>query len=625
VTTPLAGFAARVRAALQRLSSDPEPASLDRAWRVAWVLCGIVAFGTIWLHHYPLGIDLGQHSNLFRLWYAVWNGPIEYRDLYHIDWFTPYLLTYLIGGALTGLFGGMFATKAVLTLGVFGTPLMMRRWFASVGADTRLALFGFVIAFGYLHIWGFVTSLLALPLLLAYLAELERQGERPGLRQMVPPAVVGIALFFTHGISFAPAMISAGFLLLRRRFPFIAVRKALHLIPIVLVVAIWVFTHKAPLSTQKPVWFMDFDRLVSLWSGLFWPFADARWEHLGLAGMAAFLIAARPTLVFQWRRWIPFLVALVGFVVIPEWLASVWLVGNRWLVFVQALAPAIIQPSYSGWRGRLFPYVSAALVLASLVLLNVRLATHNREMAGMRELTKLIEPESDIQNGVGTVDHAGKEFGWNEIGQAPGFVTAAQGGILDNDSARFFHVPLSRRPGPWITRYRYALVRGTPAQAANYAAQLDHPTLVKQKDDWYLYEQPPLRAGDVEALRSVQGWGTLQANLAVQKDPLSIGGQRFTTGFGTHVPSLIRVRLLHPGRVFEGGFGVDDEGWKTVRGRFRIRDEKGHVLFLSEPVGAGPVHRFSVPLDGQRVLLLEILQEGDISGGQMDWVDLTVK
>ena len=108
--------------------------------------------------------------------------------------------------------------------------------------------------------------------------------------------------------------------------------------------------------------------------------------------------------------------------------------------------------------------------------------------------------------------------------------------------------------------------------------------------------------------------------------PLSIGGQRFSSGFGTHARSLIRVRLLHPGRVFEGGYGIDDEGWKTARVRFRIRDDHRRVLLLSEPISYGAVHRFSVPLTGQRQLLLEVLPVGDNNNGaHVDWVELRVK
>ena len=622
----LGRYAARAYQTLQRRVCDQSAEPGDRTWRAAFWLCGIVAFGTIWLHHYPVGIDLPQHANLFRLWYAVWRGPIEYRVLYHIDWFTPYLLNYVIGGALTGLFGGLAATKCMLTLGVFGTPLMMRRWLVSVGGDASLAVFGFVIAFGYAYIWGFLPSLLALPLLLAYVAEFVRQGERPGLRSILTTAAIGLALFFTHGITFAPALIAVGLLLLRPHFPFIAVRKALHLIPIAIVLGFWLLRHQTPIASTKPVWFLDFDRLVSMWSGLFWPFADARWEHLGLGGMAVFLFFARPTLVLDLKRSIPFIVAVLGFVVLPETVGPVWLVGNRWLLYVQIFAPGVIQPRHTGALGKAFPYASAALVLAALALLNVRIAAHNHELAGLRKLSALVEPESDIQNVTAVYGHAGSTFGWNEIGQTPGWVTAEKGGILDNDSAQFFHVPVQRRPGPWLTRYRYAFARGPWSTVGpDIQKRLDHPTLVDQKGDWYLFEQPPLRAGDVEALRSVQGWGVLRADHSVGQGPLSIGGQRFSSGFGTHMPSLIRVRLLHPARVFEGGYGIDDQGWKTATARFRIRDDRGRVLLLTEPVSGGPVHRFSVPLSGQRELLLEVLAEGSLDGGYVDWVELSAK
>jgi hypothetical protein len=258
------------------------------------------------------------------------------------------------------------------------------------------------------------------------------------------------------------------------------------------------------------------------------------------------------------------------------------------------------------------------------VLLNVRTSEHNRELRGLGEISALVEPESDIQNDVPS-SADGRQFGYNEIGQTPGWVTADQGGILDNDSARFFHVPLQRRPGPWLSRYRYVIVRGTPSTVHAQVGPLDHPRLIGQKDDWYLFEQSPLRAGDVEALRSIQGWGELRVNSAVDRGPLTIGGQIFSSGFGAHAPSLIRVRLLHPGRVFEGGYGIDDKGWKTLRVRFRIRDNSGRVLLLSEPASHGTVRRFSVPVTGQRELLLEVLVEGSINGGQVDWVDLFVK
>src|SRR5678816_3348916 len=66
MTETLGRYARRIGVALLRRLGKPG----DRLWRAAFLLCGVVAFGTIWLHRYPVGIDLPQHANLFRIWYA---------------------------------------------------------------------------------------------------------------------------------------------------------------------------------------------------------------------------------------------------------------------------------------------------------------------------------------------------------------------------------------------------------------------------------------------------------------------------------------------------------------------------------------------------------------------------
>ncbi len=41
----------------------------------------------------------------------------------------------------------------------------------------------------------------------------------------------------------------------------------------------------------------------------------------------------------------------------------------------------------------------------------------------------------------------------------------------------------------------------------------------------------------------MQGWGQPQADKAVTGKPLSIGGQKFERGLGTHTDSLVRLQL----------------------------------------------------------------------------------
>ena len=92
-----------------------------------YLVCAALALVAIWGHRYPVGVDIAQHANLLRIAADMTFGPTEYRGLYHVDLFTPYLLAYVIAYPFTLLFGAVAAVKCLLTLAVLGTPLMMRR------------------------------------------------------------------------------------------------------------------------------------------------------------------------------------------------------------------------------------------------------------------------------------------------------------------------------------------------------------------------------------------------------------------------------------------------------------------------------------------------------------------
>ena len=50
----------------------------------------------------------------------------------------------------------------------------------------------------------------------------------------------------------------------------------------------------------------------------------------------------------------------------------------------------------------------------------------------------------------------------------------------------------------------------------------------------------------------IQGWGQPQADKAVTGKPLSVGGQKFDRGVGTHANSLIRLALKGGSQRFSG-------------------------------------------------------------------------
>src|ERR1041384_6393219 len=177
---------------LRRLTSAFGDDGRERAW---FLLCSLVALVAVWAHRYPVGVDLPQHANLFRLWTELSNGPIEYRQLYRVELFTPYLLPYALAYPFTKLFGALAAVKVLFSAVAVATPLLMRRWLKTVGADPRFGLVGFVAAFDFPYIWGFFSNVVALPLVFAYLASFEEQGERPSAGRVALTSALAIALF----------------------------------------------------------------------------------------------------------------------------------------------------------------------------------------------------------------------------------------------------------------------------------------------------------------------------------------------------------------------------------------------------------------------------------------------
>ena len=64
---------------------------------------------------------------------------------------------------------------------------------------------------------------------------------------------------------------------------------------------------------------------------------------------------------------------------------------------------------------------------------------------------------------------------------------------------------------------------------------------------------------DLNLAAATQGWGDPQKNKSVGEHPLTIGGQVFQRGFGTHAESILHVNLGGGAQKFTASVGVDDE------------------------------------------------------------------
>jgi NPCBM/NEW2 domain len=642
-----------------------------------YFVAALLALAAIWAHRYPAGIDLPQHANLVRLWVELRRGPIEYASFYQVALFTPYLLAYALAYPVAWAFNALTAMKLVLSLGALGSPWALARWLKSVGGEPRLGLLGFPIFFGFAYLWGLLSQCLALPLLFFYFSSFERQGERPKPWSPIVTALWGALLFFCHGITFGVAVLSSGLRVLAR--PRHLWRAGLHLLPLGLLTLAWLRARKAAVSEPPGPWFIDKGRLVGLFSSFFVPHADTGWAFITVLALIVGVILARPRVNLSPGAWIPFSVAMAGFVIVPEYAMSTSLIGPRFCVYVQAFALALFAPAAPGRRwllriavrvrlvlatenrrrsrdrdlyafacsspryrttvaGRLtvrepvrfssrFHGYIALLVVASLLLLNVRLYRFNVELRGLRDVAKAVVRYADVQSFLWKSDATSSSdvFGVGGLGNTPAWISAEKGGLFEHDAPNAFQMPIQFRGTPLPLRYEYIFARGTEHDVTpQVQAAFDDASLVASSGEWLLFRRKRMETGGIVEVRSAQEWGDLHADLSVTGTPLSVAGVVYASGFGTHARSFLRVRAPEGSKKLSGACGVDDASPEEARLSCVVRGHDGAVLWTSPLMGKGEAAReFAVPLGDDREVLLEVHPDGSINGDHADWVDLT--
>ena len=125
------------------------------------------------------------------------------------------------------------------------------------------------------------------------------------------------------------------------------------------------------------------------------------------------------------------------------------------------------------------------------------------------------------------------------------------------------------------------------------------------------------------AQRASQAWGKCQFNRAVAGQPLSIAGQSYAHGLGTHAQSELVFPLDGVCERFHAMVGADDEGGGSMA--FEVWAD-GAKLFASGTLKKGePAKEVDVSIVGVQSLRLVVADEGlGINGAHADWAEAYV-
>ena len=119
-----------------------------------------------------------------------------------------------------------------------------------------------------------------------------------------------------------------------------------------------------------------------------------------------------------------------------------------------------------------------------------------------------------------------------------------------------------------------------------------------------------------------QGWGKPQIDRSIRETPLTLGGQQFAHGVGTHARSIVWIDLGGGSDRFLATVGMDDAAGGSNAVTFKISGD-GKTLFDSGVMKLGqPPKAVDIDLKGVKTLVLTVGAAGDgIDFDHGDWAD----
>jgi hypothetical protein len=119
-----------------------------------------------------------------------------------VNYFTPYLVGCGLAVALTFVLPVSAALKLLLALSYYAFVCACLLLRGRMGGDRRLDWLFIPGFFGLAYLYGFFPFLVALPIGLAFIVLAHRHAERPAAASGALLCLVGLVLFFSHGLVF---------------------------------------------------------------------------------------------------------------------------------------------------------------------------------------------------------------------------------------------------------------------------------------------------------------------------------------------------------------------------------------------------------------------------------------
>lgn len=487
-----------------------EALSLDNS-RLFYVILAL-SIVPLWIGRYLPLVDLPQHAAQIAALRLLWSGDEVLAVLLQVNWFTPYLLGYLLLYALALVLPIAVATKLIVSVAVVAVPLLTGRLLRVAGADERWKWLAIPCSFGFAFYWGFLSFIVAAPLGLVFLIRTIGFVREPSVRRGAGIALLAVFLFFCHVIVLGFAsLVALGYVvgthyrnlktLLLHALPFTA--------PLPLI-GVWLaVTYESESRVQShPVIFGPLShRFVQLLT------QSAGREDFSPSSAPIVLLVAAAVLLLPWlsgarfsrqpRRWMPFALGSLVFMVAPHYVLSTAFFYQRLGLF---LVPLWLMAWDRPQRGRKVEWLAVPIVVLWVAMSIGRFAAFARETESFTALLDRVERGHRV---AAMVDDSGSPLFASPVYlHFPAWYQALGRGLVDYSFSDFYSSMARYRGGTgprigeytsWYPQafrwdadggisYEYFIVKSNHDVSAEiFKEKLASVELVARSEWWWLY------------------------------------------------------------------------------------------------------------------------------------------
>lgn len=400
----------------------------------------LLSVAPLWFgKHLPM-VDMPQHAAQIAALREFWAGNPLFTQLFQINWFTPYLLGYVLLYGLSLVMPVAIATQVLVSAALVSIPLLTGAMLREAGADDRWKWLAIPCTYSFAFYWGFLSFLVAAPFALLFLIATIRYARAPRRRNALLIAAFSLFLFFCHVIVLGFAsLVALGYVAgANYRDPKTLVLRTLPYATPVPLIAVWMmltYQNEERVQSDPIVYGSVIDRAYAL---LVQPAGGDAFSPL-LVVLVTGAIAVLPALCgSRWsrrpERWLPLALGVLVFVVSPHYVFSTAYFYQRLGVFLVPLWLLAWNPP-SGESRRL-DWLAMLMIVAWGFVNTARFAAFARETESFDKVVEAIEPGRKVASMV--FDNRSPLFAFPVYLHFPAWYQAERRGVVDFNFADFF-------------------------------------------------------------------------------------------------------------------------------------------------------------------------------------------